>query len=112
MKLEKIRMATPAEVESISAKSNLNPMSRVLAMGDSLAVWKIVHELDPVVLNGGNTAKFYKFVWGIENIMRGSGVDAYHFQCPVGNKEYQKIIEEFGGERISTEPQFRYKVNL
>src|ERR1700752_1369787 len=99
MKLEKIRLATEDEVKEIAAESNLNSMSRVLAMGEMRGVWKVVNELDPVFLNGANPARFYKFIWGIENIMRGAGVDAYHFNVAADDENYHKIIEEFGGER-------------
>ena len=81
-------------------------------MGEMKAVWKPVHELDPVFLNGAAPQRFYKFIWGIENIMRGAGVDAYHFNVDAEDTNYHKIIEEFGGERLSKVPSYRYKVNL
>ena len=83
-----------------------------MAMGDMKAVWKVCNELDPVFLNGASTALFYKFVWGIENIFKGAGLTEYYFQAPVANEEYIKVIEHFGGERQSKEPEYRYKVNL
>ena len=81
-------------------------------MGKIRGVWKVCHELDPVILNGESSAKFYKFIWGIENVMRGAGATQYYFNIPVDNPEYQKVVEEFGGERQSKQPDYRYKVNL
>jgi hypothetical protein len=112
MKLEKIRMATPEEISEVAKESNLTKLSQVLVMGEMKAVWKVVNELDPVFLNGASPQRFYKFIWGIENIMRGAGVDAYHFTVPVADENYLRIVEEFGGERTNKEPSHRYKVNL
>lgn len=81
-------------------------------MGEVRGVWKLVNELDPVVLNGAPTSKFYKFVWGMENMMRGAGVQEYYFNVPADATEYHKIIEEFNGVRQSKQPDFRYKVVL
>lgn len=81
-------------------------------MGEIRGVWKLTNELDPVVLNGAPTSKFYKFVWGMENILRGAGVTEYYFNVPADNDEYNKIVQEFGGERQSKQPDFRYKINL
>lgn len=112
MKLEKIRLATEEEVKSIADQANLTPMSRVLAMGDMKAVWKVCNELDPVFFAESSPTKMYKFIWGIENIFMGAGLTEYYFQVPVKSEEYIKIVEHFGGQRQSKEPEYRYKVNL
>lgn len=87
-------------------------MSRVLAMGDMRAVWKICHELDPVFFNGAPVTRMYKFLWGVENIMRGAGLTEYYFNIPADDQPYQKIIEDLGGERQSKQPDYRYKVTI
>jgi hypothetical protein len=110
--LEKIRLATEEEVKSIAAESDLTPMSRVMVMEEMKAVWKVCNELDPVFYNGASHAKMYKFIWGIENIMKGAGVTEYYFQVPVKDEAYLKIVEHFGGQRVSKEPEFRYKVTI
>ena len=110
--LEKIRLATPEEVKEIEPNSNLTPMCRVLAMGDMRAVWRVAHELDPVYFAGAPVQKMYKFLWGIENIMRGSGATEYYYNTPADDSKYHKIIEELGAERTSKQPDYRWRVNL
>ena len=110
--LEKIRLATPEEVEEIRPNSNLTPMCKVLAMGDMKAVWRIANELDPVHFAGAPVQKMYKFLWGVENIMRGAGCTEYFFNTPADDPQYHKIIEEMGGERLSKQPDYRWRVNL
>jgi hypothetical protein len=110
--LERIRLATPEEVKEIEHDSNLTPMSRVLKMGDMTAVWRVSHELDPMHLNGAPVQRFYKFVWGIENIMAGSGVTEYFFNTPADDEKYHRFVEELGGQKLSKQPDYRWRVNL
>src|SRR5258708_4282108 len=110
--LEKIRLATQEEVTEIEANSNLTPMSKVLAMGDIKAVWRVANELDPVHFNGASTPKMYKFLWGVENIMRGAGVTEYFFNTPADDPTYHRILEELGGQRLSKQPDYRWRINL
>lgn len=110
--LEKIRLATPEEVEAIAKEADLTPMSKVLAMGDMRAVWRVAHELDPVFYGDAPDARKYKFIWGIENIMKGSGCTEFYFNVPVSDEKYNKIVEHFGAQRTSKEPEYRYKVVL
>ena len=110
--LEKIRLATKEEIEAIQDNSNLTPMCRVLAMGDMRAVWRIAHELDPVHFAGAPKGRMYKFLWGIENILRGAGVTEYFFNTPADDENYHKVLEELGAEKLSKQPDYRWRVNL
>jgi hypothetical protein len=110
--LEKIRLATPEEIKEIEPNSNLTQTCRVLAMGDMRAVWRVANELDPVHFNGAPTSRMYKFLWGVENIMRGAGCNEYFFNTPADDLSYHKILEELGGQRLSKQPDYRWKVNL
>lgn len=110
--MEKIRLATEEEVKEIATESNLTPMSRVLAMGEMRAVWKVTHELDPVFFNGAPKPRMYKFLWGIENILKGAGLTEYFFNVPADDVDYHKVLEHLGAERQSKQPDFRFKVNL
>jgi hypothetical protein len=110
--LERIRLATPEEVKEIEPNSNLTPMSKVLVMGDMKAVWRVAHELDPVHFNGAPVQKMYKFLWGIENIMAGSGVTEYFFQTPADDPQYHRILEELGAQKLSKQPDYRWRINL
>lgn len=109
MKLDKIRLATPEEIESIKDKADLTPTSRVLAMGEQLAVWRIANELDPVFYNGASDAKKYWFIWGLENILRGAGATEFYFNVSNMDHDYRKIVEHFGAEPTNVEPEIRYK---
>ncbi len=111
--LDKIRLATPEEIETIRPYSNLTPMCRVLKMGEMTAVWRVANELDPVIFGDAPLPKKCKFLWGIENIMRGAGVTEYYYEVPADDTSYHKAIEEhFGAERLSKQPDYRYRVNL
>ena len=110
--MEKIRLATIEEIDTIKDKSNLNSRSTVWQLEGMLGVCKVVNELDPVFLNGASTKQFCKFVWGLEYIMKGAGWDSYHFNVKAEDREYNELIQEFGGERVSMQPDYRYKVNL
>ncbi len=110
--LEKIRLATLEECKEIEQESNFTPSTKVLAMGEMRAVWRVAHELDPVHVNGAPVQKLYKFLWGIENIMRGAGCTEYFFQTPADDPQYHRIVEELGGERLSKQPDYRWRINL
>ena len=110
--IEKIRLATVEECKEIEHNSNLTPTCRVLAMGDMRAVWRVCNEIDPVHLNGAPLQKLYKFIWGMENILRGAGCTEYFYNTPADDPAYHRIVEELGAERTSKQPDYRWKVNL
>jgi hypothetical protein len=111
-RVDKIRVATEEEIKEIAAESNLTPMSKVLAMGKMRAVWKVCHELDPVFFyDAPNTLK-YKFLWGLDNILRGAGLTEWFCNVRADDTEYHKVLEHLGGERQSKQPDYRYKFNL
>lgn len=112
MVLEKIRLATPEEIEEIAPSADLTPMCRVMKMGEMTAVWRVANELDPVFYADAPDPRKVKFIWGIENIMKGAGLTEFYFNVPVGDEKYQKIVEHFGAQRTSKEPEYRYKLPL
>lgn len=111
--LDKIRLATPEEVKEVEDFANLTPMCRVLKMGEMTAVWRVAQEIDPMIMNGAPLGKQCKFLWGLENLLRGAGVSEYYFNIPADDPTYQKAMEEhFGAQRLSKQPDYRYRVNL
>lgn len=110
--LEKIRLATPEEVTEIEANSNLTRTCTVMKMGELTGVWRVANELDPVHVNGAPTQKLYKFLWGMENIMRGAGVTEYFFNVPADDLKYHRILEDLGAQRLSKQPDYRFRVNI
>jgi hypothetical protein len=110
---EKIRLATPEEIKEIETDANLTPTCRVLKLGEMTAVWRVAHEIDPLIPNGASRQRGFKFIWGIENMMKGAGVSEYFFQVPADDLIYHRAVEEhFGGQRLSKQPDYRYRVNL
>lgn len=112
MKLEKIRPATLEEVTAIKDSSDLTPMSQVVAMGDSLAVWRVANELDPFHFNSASNSQKYLFMWGLQNMLRGAGVTEVYFNVAVANGQFREIVEHLGAEPVSKEPELRYKITL
>lgn len=111
--LEKIRLATAEEVEAVATESNLTPMCRVLKLGEMTAVWRVSHELDPFIPGKASLKEQMKFIWGIENILKGSGVTEYYFNVPADDTTYHNALKEhFGAEQLSKQPDFRFRVNL
>lgn len=110
---EKIRLATQEEIQEIEHDSNLTPMCRVLRLGEMTAVWRVANEIDPLHMNGASKQRAFKFMWGLENILKGAGVTEYFFNVPADDPSYHKAIEEhFGAERLSKQPDYRFRVNL
>jgi hypothetical protein len=112
IRVEHIRLATPEEIDKIKDDACLTPMSRVLAMGDILAVHRVAHELDPVFFNGAPVTRMYKFLWGVENIFKGMGLTEYFYNTPADDPKYHKILEELGAQRTSKAAECRWRVNL
>lgn len=111
--LDKIRLATAEEVEAIKDNSNLTPMCRILKLGDMTAVWRVCHELDPFHPNGAPLREQVRFIWGIENILKGAGVSEYFYNVDAADTTYHKALEDhFGAERLSKQPDYRFRVNL
>lgn len=108
-----IRIATPEEIEKIANDSDLTMASSVLTFGKDHAVLKQVTEVDPMFWDEGTShQKKALFVWGIENILRFQGVREYYFNVHCTDEDYQKIVEKWGAQRVSTAPEYRYKKNL
>lgn len=110
--IEKIRLATAEEIEEVKDSSNLTSACSVWKMGEITGVYRTAHELDPVHINGAPLTKVYKFLWGMENMLRGAGVKEYFYNVPADNLQYHKILEEMGAKKISTQPDFRFRMDL
>lgn len=111
--LDKIRLATAEEAKEIEHCSNLTPRCSVWKMGEITGVWRLCNELDPVMRNGASDRKLLMFLWGMENLMRGAGATEYFYNVDAQDTPYHNIIEQqLGGQRLSKQPDFRYRVNL
>lgn len=111
--MDAIKLATPEQIEAIKDKSDLTPRSRVLAMGDDVAVVKDTTELDPVFYGPESSHKRkLLFIWGIENMLRTMGYSEYYFNVPTRDESYIHVVKSLGAETVSAEPEFRFKKAL
>lgn len=108
--MDQIQLATPEQIEKIRLQSDLGPGSVIVAMGDDLAVVKNIVEVDPVFFDEkSTTSRRLMFIWGIENWLRLTSVWAYYFNVPPGNETWIHNVETHGAERVSREPEHRYR---
>lgn len=112
MTQDRIKLATPEQVAQIKEEANLTATCRVLTMGDQIAVWRVAHEVDPLIPNGASVGQMYKFMWGIENILLGAGVTEYFFNTPADDTKYSQVLERQGAIKLSKQPDYRWRVDL
>lgn len=111
--MDKIKLATPEQIERIKDTSDLSATSAVYAMGEDLAVVKTVSEIDPAYFaESSSTQRRLLFIWGLENMLRGIGVPAYYFNVHANEDAWRKVVETHGAVATSTEPEIRYKKEL
>lgn len=111
--MDDIRLATEEEVKTIAERADLTRGCSVWAMGKDLAVVRQCIELDPVFYaeDSSNQRKLV-FIWGLMNMLRATGTPEVYFNVPVALEQYRKVVEHFGAEPTSMEPEIRYKKSL
>lgn len=113
MRLEKIRLASPEEVEEVRSTSDLTPTSRVLVMGNSKAVWRICNEIDPWYYKEGTSLQERMlFTFAIQNFLVGAGASEFYFNVHADDDKARKGFETIGATLTSTAPEVRYKIQL
>lgn len=114
MKLERLRLATQEEIDSIVKEADLTASSRVLVQGSSKAVWRICNEIDPMFYEEG-TSNQQKglFINNLQNFLIGAGASEFYFNIPVADEVTPQLLtSHFGAQRTSKEPEYRYKITL
>jgi hypothetical protein len=111
--VDKVRLATETEVATIRDTSVLTDRSSVFAFGDAdpdLAVFRYQMELDPVYFAATtDNRRKAMFIWALENGLRMMGtVPHYCFNVAADDTTWQKVVENWGAERLHDTPQFRY----
>jgi hypothetical protein len=113
--MKHIRMATAAEIDEIRPKADLMPDSTyVLALdadrgSPDLAVVRRCVEVNPVVYGSETTdARRVRFIYALEERLLGAGVDRYYSQFDSSKTDYLKVMENWGFERVSSVPEYRY----
>ena len=109
--MDHLRFATPEEVVEIQKESDITPRSIVYCLGNQKAVVRNVFEVDPLYSAGASVGPLAKFIWGLEERMIGSGVDAYYFEIDADDafKPWRDLVEHWGAEPITAKPSIRYK---
>lgn len=115
--MNRIRVATPEEVESVRKMGDLDDTTIVLALntqqGVPLAVLRTVTEVDPVIYPPDLPVRMKAmFQRDIETVLAAKGVGKYYFNVHVSNEAMLKVTESLGAERMSTEPEYRFRVIL
>jgi len=115
--MNRVRLATKEEIESIKPVSDLDLGCTVMALnsqvGTGLAVRRICNEIDPLVAPEAWSTRLKSiFVRDLEHIMLGQGVTHYYFNVDATDKEWQEVVKSWGAEQVSQVPMLRFKVTL
>lgn len=115
--MNRIRIATEEEVESIKKGSDLDETCIVLALstqqGAPIAVVRTAIEVDPVVYPEGLPTRMKAmFQRDIETVLVAKGIKKYYFNVHVSNETMLEIAKTLGAEQMSTEPEYRFRVIL
>lgn len=112
--MNRIRLATVEEIETIKAIGDLDATSMVLALtteqGVPLAVVRTVVEVDPVVYpEGFNNRLKLVFQRDIETVLAAKGVGRYYFNVHASNTSMLEVgIKNLGATQVSKEPELRF----
>lgn len=108
--MDPIVLATPEQVERIKKEADLNASAIVYAMGEDLIVFKHQLLLDPVFFEEDSSpSRRLMLIWGMENILRSTGADAYYFNIRAEDEKWKHVSETHGAEQISQGPEYRMK---
>jgi hypothetical protein len=115
--MNRIRLATPEEIEAIKMKSDLDDSCIVLALstqqGVPTAVVRTAVEVDPVIYPEGLHDRMKAmFQRDIETVLEARGVKKYYFNVHVSNTAMLEVAKTLGAEQMSTEPEYRFRVIL
>lgn len=112
--MDKIRLATPEEVQQIKEFSDLTPTSTVITFGGKdFAVLRQVWELDPVIFDKDTTdrRKLF-FLTNLETAARLQGMNELYFNIHDSDETWKSVAQSWGAEPTSTAPEIRFKKAL
>jgi hypothetical protein len=115
--MNRIRLATPEEIEPLKANSDLDPTCTVLALesdaGTAFAVIRHAVEVDPVHFPKGYPDRMKAvFVRDIETCLTAWGIPSYYFNVLASDEDWMKAVVKWGAEQISVAPEQRFKRTL
>lgn len=109
--MDKIRLATPEEVEKIREYSDITPTSTVITFGGKdFAVLRQVYELDPVIFDPETTdrRKLF-FLTNLETAARLQGMNELYFNIHDDDSQWKEVAKNWGAEPTSKAPEIRFK---
>ena len=112
-----VKLATPEEIETIKATSDLDFATGVWASHHKdgkvdIAVTKMVPEMDPVYFSpASDNRRKVDFISSLENMLRAVGIKAYYFNVSAEEKgkAWVEICKAWGAEQLSPGPELRFK---
>jgi hypothetical protein len=112
--MNRIRLATQEEADSIKDFSDLDTGCTVFALntqnGVGLAVRRLCQEVDPLVApEGWNTRDRTIFVRDLETVIAAQGGTHYYFNVDADDQTWQDVVKHWGAEQVSKSPVLRFK---
>lgn len=111
--MDKVRMASPEEIKTLSDFANLTPGSVVFAYEKKdgepdFAIVRPVVELDLAFCKTNPRRRLW-FLANIETAMRATGYTEYQFEVDPADDTYNEVITHLGAERTSDPQEIRYR---
>jgi ActR/RegA family two-component response regulator len=111
--LERLRLATEAEVEAIKEGADLDASCQVVALttqaGTPTAVIRLAVEVDPINLPAEFPDRLKAvFVRDIETHIASKGVTKYYFNIAADDLQWQEIAKTWGAVQVSHSPELRF----
>jgi len=115
--MQRLRLATPEEIEGIRETSDLDASCVILALdtqaGTALAVVRCPVEVDPVYFPKEFTDRLKLFFMrDIETYLSTKGFASYYFNILADQEDAVNVMKNWGAEVVSKAPELRLKMNL
>jgi hypothetical protein len=115
--MNRIRLATQEEVETIKDRSDLDETCVVMALdtqkGTGLAVRRLCIEVDPMFPGDTwDTRLRAMFTRDLETVMAAQGAKSYYFNVAADDEKWINVVKTWGAEQVSVAPMLRFKRSL
>lgn len=112
--MDRLRVATPEEIEEIKLSSDLDPTCAVMALNTAAGVAKCVIrlavEVDPVYFPEGFPDRLKAvFMRDVETHLAAKGALSYYFNIDAEDSTWQTVVKSWGSEQVSKQPELRFK---
>jgi hypothetical protein len=115
--MNRIRLATQEEVDSIKPNADLDNGCTVFALdtqkGTGLAVRRLCFEVDPMFpAEQWDTKLRAMFTRDLETVMAAQGTERYYFNVNADDEKWIQVVKTWGAEQVSVAPMLRFKRTL